>query len=115
MTFTWVTFDGRAGTAPPSVPHAHVARVAPAQRAHHAHRRAAGRLTEMIEAVNAAGGRLPRGEPGGLVALSARWVSAGPFHADDARAHKSVIDLPGFGVEPRYDCPGWPELARALV
>ena len=50
-----------------------------------------------------------------LVALSARWVSTGPFHADDARAHRSVIDLPGFGVEPRFDCPGVPELARALV
>jgi aromatic ring-opening dioxygenase catalytic subunit (LigB family) len=69
----------------------------------------------MIEAVTAAGERLAAEKPDVLVALSARWVSAGPFHADDARAHKSVIDLPGFGVEPRYDCPGWPELARALV
>jgi len=74
-----------------------------------------GDFTEMIEAVTAAGERLAAERPDVLVALSARWVSAGPFHADDARAHKSVIDLPGFGVEPRYDCPGWPELARALV
>ena len=74
-----------------------------------------GDFTEMIEAVTAAGERLAAEKPDVLVALSARWVSAGPFHADDARAHKSVIDLPGFGVEPRYDCPGLPELARALV
>jgi 3,4-dihydroxyphenylacetate 2,3-dioxygenase len=74
-----------------------------------------GDFTEMIEAVTAAGERLAAEKPDVLVALSARWVSAGPFHADDARAHKSVIDLPGFGVEPRYDCPGFPELARALV
>ena len=74
-----------------------------------------GDFTEMIEAVTAAGERLAAEKPDVLVALSARWLSAGPFHADDARAHKSVIDLPGFGVEPRYDCPGLPELARALV
>lgn len=74
-----------------------------------------GDFTEMIEAVTAAGERLASEKPDALVALSARWVSAGPFHADDARQHRSVIDLPGFGVEPRYDCPGQPELARALV
>ena len=74
-----------------------------------------GDFTEMIEAVTAAGERLASEKPDALVALSARWVSTGPFHADDAREHRSVIDLPGFGVEPRYDCPGLPELARALV
>jgi aromatic ring-opening dioxygenase catalytic subunit (LigB family) len=74
-----------------------------------------GDFTEMIEAVTAAGERLASEKPDALVALSARWLSAGPFHADDAREHRSVIDLPGFGVEPRYDCPGVPELARALV
>src|SRR5215467_3046265 len=74
-----------------------------------------GDFTEMIEAVTAAGERLASEKPDALVALSARWVSAGPFHADDAAQHRSVIDLPGFGVEPRYDCPGSPALARALV
>ena len=74
-----------------------------------------GDFTEMIEAVTAAGERLASEKPDVLVALSARWVSTGPFHADDARKHKSVIDLPGFGVQPRYDCDGHPALARALV
>ena len=74
-----------------------------------------GDFTEMIEAVTAAGDRLALEAPDALVALSARWASAGAFHADDARTHRSVIDLPGFGVEPRYDCPGHPELARAIV
>ena len=74
-----------------------------------------GDFTEMIEAVTAAGDRLASESPDAIVALSARWASAGPFHADDARAHKSVIDLPGFGVEPRYDCPGHPGLAHAIV
>src|SRR5262245_10541760 len=74
-----------------------------------------GDFTEMIEAVTAAGERLASEKPDALVALRARWVSTGPFHADDARTHKSVIDLPGFGVQPRYDCPGHPALARALV
>jgi aromatic ring-opening dioxygenase catalytic subunit (LigB family) len=74
-----------------------------------------GDFTEMIEAVTAAGERLAAEKPEALVALSARWVSTGPFHADDGRVHRSVIDLPGFGVEPRYDCHGHPALARALV
>ena len=74
-----------------------------------------GDFTEMIEAVSQAGERLASEAPEAIVAVSARWISSGPFHADDARTHKSVIDLPGFGVEPRYDCPGSPALARALV
>lgn len=74
-----------------------------------------GDFTEMIEAVTAAGERLGSEAPEAIVALSARWVSNGPFHADDARSHKSVIDLPGFGVEPRYDCLGHPALARAVA
>jgi aromatic ring-opening dioxygenase catalytic subunit (LigB family) len=74
-----------------------------------------GDFTEMIEAVTNAGERLASESPDTIVAVSARWISSGPFHADDSREHKSVIDLPGFGVEPRYDCPGSPGLARALV
>ncbi len=74
-----------------------------------------GDFTEMIEAVTAAGVRLASELPDAIVAVSARWISNGPFHADDARTHKSVIDLPGFGVEPRYDCRGAPVLARAIV
>jgi aromatic ring-opening dioxygenase catalytic subunit (LigB family) len=74
-----------------------------------------GDFTEMIEALAAAGERLAGEAPDAIVAVSSRWLSPGPFHADDARAHKSVIDLPGFGVEPRFPCPGHPALARALV
>jgi aromatic ring-opening dioxygenase catalytic subunit (LigB family) len=74
-----------------------------------------GDFTEMIEAVTAAGTRLAAESPEAVVAVSSRWVSAGPFHADDARRHTSVIDLPGFGVEPRYHCAGHPVLARAIV
>ncbi len=74
-----------------------------------------GDFTEMIEALTAAGERLAAEAPEALVAVSSRWLSAGPFHADDSRAHKSVIDLPGFGVEPRHPCPGHPALARAIV
>jgi aromatic ring-opening dioxygenase catalytic subunit (LigB family) len=74
-----------------------------------------GDFTEMIEAVMAAGARLAAESPQVVVAVSSRWMSAGPFHTDDARKHESVIDLPGFGVEPRYPCPGHPALARAIV
>ncbi len=74
-----------------------------------------GDVTEMIEAVEAAGARVAAESPAAYVVVSPRWVSAGPFHADDAARHRSVVDLPGFGVEPRYDCPGQPALARAIV
>ena len=74
-----------------------------------------GDFTEMIEAVTTAGHGLAAEAPDVIVALSARWVSGGPFHADDARRHKSVIDLPDFGVQPRYDCDGHPAVAREIV
>lgn len=74
-----------------------------------------GDVTEMIEALQAAGRRLFADEPAAIVAVSARWPSPGPFQADDGERHRSVIDLPGFGVEPRHDCPGHPALARAIV
>jgi len=74
-----------------------------------------GDVTEMIEALEAAGRRLLADEPAAIVALSARWVATGAFHADDGRRHRSVIDVPGFGVEPRHDVDGHPALARAIV
>lgn len=74
-----------------------------------------GDVTEMIEALEAAGRRMLADEPEAIVALSARWVAAGPFHADDGKRHRSVIDVPGFGVEPRHDVAGEPALARAIV
>lgn len=74
-----------------------------------------GDVTEMIEALEAAGRRMLADEPAVIVALSARWVAPGAFHADDAQRHRSVIDVPGFGVEPRHDVNGHPVLARAIV
>lgn len=74
-----------------------------------------GDVTEMIEALEAAGRRLLADEPAVIVALSARWVASGAFHADDGQRHRSVIDVPGFGVEPRHDVNGHPALARAIV
>lgn len=74
-----------------------------------------GDYTEMLESLVMTGERILAETPAAIVAVSARWKSAGPFHADDSPRHTSVIDLPGWGVEPRYDCPGEPALARALV
>ncbi len=74
-----------------------------------------GDFTEMIEALTQASERLGVEEPKAYVALSSRWISPGAFQADESRKHRSVIDLPGWGVEPRHDCPGHPTLARAIV
>jgi aromatic ring-opening dioxygenase catalytic subunit (LigB family) len=74
-----------------------------------------GDVTEMIEAVEAAGHRLAAESPAAIAVVSARWSGPGPFHADDSRRHRSVVDLPAFGVEPRFDCDGDPALARAIV
>ncbi len=74
-----------------------------------------GDVTEMIEALEDAGARVAAESPDAIVVLSPRWVSTGAFHADDGTRHRSVVDLPTFGVEPRYDCPGHPALARSIV
>lgn len=74
-----------------------------------------GDVTEMIEALEAAGARAAEESPAAIVVVSPRWVSAGVFHADDSRQLRSVVDVPGFGVEPRFDCAGSPALARAIV
>ena len=65
-----------------------------------------GDITEMIEALQAAGRRTAADAPEAIVVVSPRWVSTGAFLADDSRRHRSVVDLPEFGVEPRHDCPG---------
>ncbi len=74
-----------------------------------------GHVTEMITALQAAGEALLAEDPQAIVCVSARWKSEGPFLADDSRRIRTLIDLPGWGVEPRYDCAGDPALARAIV
>jgi aromatic ring-opening dioxygenase catalytic subunit (LigB family) len=74
-----------------------------------------GNMTAMIGALIAAGESLLAELPHAIVAVSARWRNEGPFQADDSRRLQTLIDLPGWGVEPRYDCAGHPKLARALV
>ena len=74
-----------------------------------------GHRTEMIEAYAAAARAFAAEEPAAVVVLSARWEASGPFLADAARRHATLTDYYGFGVEVRYDCPGEPALARALV
>lgn len=74
-----------------------------------------GDFTEMIEALTEAGDALAAEQPAAIVVLSARWRSPGPFHADATARHRTIIDLPGWGVEPRYDCAGHPALARAIL
>lgn len=71
--------------------------------------------TGMLAALSAQAERLLAESPEIVVALSARWMSEGPFLVDAGRRHRTLTDYAGFGVEVRYDCPGHPELARALV
>lgn len=74
-----------------------------------------GDYTEMIEALTGQAEQLAREAPQAIVVVSARWVSPAAFLADDARRHRSLVDMPGYGAEPRYDCQGRPALARAIV
>jgi aromatic ring-opening dioxygenase catalytic subunit (LigB family) len=74
-----------------------------------------GTTTEMLAAFAAQAGELEAEGPEAYVVVSSRWLSAGGFLVDDAREHRSLIDLPGFGVEPRYDCAGEPALAQAIL
>ncbi len=69
----------------------------------------------MVGAMRAASQRLLAEAPTTVVALSARWGTPGPFMVDAGTKHKTITDYAGFGVEVRYDCPGHPKLANALV
>lgn len=71
--------------------------------------------SEMIDAFVTLASILEADAPATLVVVTSRWIGRGLFHVDDAKAHRSVIDLPGFGVEPRYDCAGDPALGRAIL
>lgn len=77
------------------------------------HRR--GHHTPMLGALHVAGEELRAAKPAAVVVLSARWQSDGPFLVGEDRAHTTLTDYGGFGVEVRYDCPGHQKLARALV
>ncbi|HTK32166.1 MAG TPA: hypothetical protein VL332_09400 [Candidatus Saccharimonadaceae bacterium] len=76
------------------------------QRGHH---------TPMLDAFGEASETFWGDKPEAVVALSARWNAEGPFRVDQGKHHRTVTDYSGFGVELRYDCPGHPALARALV
>ncbi|NOT33682.1 MAG: hypothetical protein HOP12_05860 [Candidatus Eisenbacteria bacterium] len=71
--------------------------------------------TPMLEALAAESERLYRDPPEVVFALSARWVSDGPFFVDVGARHRTLTDYIGLGVEVRYDSPGHPTLARALI
>ena len=69
----------------------------------------------MLEALRREAQRLAGQRPEILVVVSASAEVSGPFQVGAARAHRSRTVDPAFGVEVRYDCPGHPALARALV
>ena len=74
-----------------------------------------GHRTPMIEALTEQAAKLHAEMPDAVVALSARWMSEGPFLVDAGKRHRTITDYSGFGVEVRHDCPGHADLARALV
>ncbi len=74
-----------------------------------------GTFTDMLAAYAEQARRFEEEAAEAIAIVTSRWIGTGLFHADDSRRHTSLIDLPGFGVEPRYDCAGEPSLARALV
>lgn len=71
--------------------------------------------TDMLAAFEAAGERLREHAPDAVVIVSTHWQPSGPFLVDVGARHATLTDYGGFGVEVRYDCPGRPALARALV
>lgn len=71
--------------------------------------------TEMLAALGALGERLRAQTPEAVAIVSTQWQPGGPFLVERGRQHATITDYGGFGVEVRYDCPGHPALARALV
>lgn len=74
-----------------------------------------GTSTPMLAAFAEQAARLADDSPDAIVVVTSRWISPGAFQVDDSPRHQSLIDLPGFGVEPRYDCMGESTLARAIL
>ena len=74
-----------------------------------------GHVSGMVAALREASERLRAETPAAVVVLTSRWESPGPFLVDAGARHRTITDYAGFGVEVRYDCPGHPALARALV
>lgn len=74
-----------------------------------------GHRTAMLGCLAEASDELRAETAVAAVVLSARWDSPGAFLVDAGRRHRTLTDYSGFGVEVRYDCPGHPALARALV
>ncbi len=71
--------------------------------------------TEMIAALRAAREAFQSDGFELIVALSARWMSNGPFLVDESARLSTITDYVGLGVEVRYNTQGHPTLARALV
>lgn len=75
-----------------------------------------GHRTEMLDALAEASQRFADDAPTAVVVVSARWEApGGPFMVGAARRNETLTDYHGFGVEVRYECPGRPPLAKALV
>lgn len=74
-----------------------------------------GHRTPMLDALAGAAEALAADRPDVVFAVSARWETEGPFAVDVGARHRTLTDYTGLGVEVRYDCPGRPAVARALV
>jgi aromatic ring-opening dioxygenase catalytic subunit (LigB family) len=74
-----------------------------------------GHQTAMITALAEQSDALRAEAPDAIVVVSAHWETQGPFCVAAGKHHTTLTEYSGFGVEVRYDCPGHPALARALV
>jgi len=74
-----------------------------------------GHETPMLAALLEASASLRAARPSAVVVVSARWRTTGPFMIDAGARHRTITDYADLGVEVRYDCPGNPALARAIV
>ena len=71
--------------------------------------------TEMVLALRAAREAFQSDGYEHIVALSARWMSKGPFLVDESARLSTITDYTGLGVEVRYNALGHPMLAQAIV
>lgn len=74
-----------------------------------------GPETPMMAALRAARDAFMVDPPTHIVALSARWMSTGPFLVDESAKLSALSDYSGVGVDMRRQLTGAPALARALV
>jgi 3,4-dihydroxyphenylacetate 2,3-dioxygenase len=76
---------------------------------------AQGRPSHPIDALRSLQKQVARENVDAVISISPFWLPEHSFCVDASKHLKSVADYLGYAVDLKYDCPGDPDLAQALI